>query len=132
MSPQSSGEHKGRVLVVEDDGLVADMIAMLLARRGYHVVEVAMDGVAALEAVTRLRPDVVVMDLGMPKMGGVEAALHIQQLAPTPIVLLTAYDVPELATLPAEAGVIACLAKPPNGWDLDHAITGARPVPQDT
>ena len=132
MSPQSSGDHKGRVLVVEDDGLVADMIATLLARRGYHVVEVAMDGVAALDAVARLRPDVVVMDLGMPEMGGIEAAQRIQQFAPTPIVLLTAYDVPELASLPAEAGVVACLAKPPNGWDLDHAITGARPVLQDT
>jgi two-component system, sensor histidine kinase and response regulator len=116
---------KGRVLVVEDDGLVADMVRSLMTQEGYDVVDVVRDGRAALEAVARHRPDIVVMDLQMPEMDGIEATRQIQEICPTPVVVLTAHDDLELTTAAARAGVSAYLVKPPNGRNLSRAITVA-------
>lgn len=123
--PQTRGS-KARVLVVEDDGLVAEMVSEVLSEQGYTVIGMAPDGHAAIHAVADLEPDVVVMDLRMPEMDGIEATRRIQQIHPTPIVMLTARDSLELTEEAAAAGVGAYLVKPPNGRDLARAITVAR------
>jgi CheY-like chemotaxis protein len=115
-----------RVLVVEDDGLVAHMVREMLVRAGYEVVGIARDGGAALEAVARLKPDIVLMDLVMPEMDGIEATRRIQEIRPTPVIVLTAYEAPELDDDVRSFGIEACLSKPPAPHELDRAIVAAR------
>jgi two-component system, response regulator PdtaR len=122
MNETQRGASRGRVLVVEDDGLIADVIGMMLADLGYDVVGIAMDGLVALDLVEQLRPDIVVMDLVMPGIGGVVTARRIQQIQPTPVVVLTAYEPPQLTPPIRDAGVVACLEKPVTKHDLDQAI----------
>jgi two-component system, sensor histidine kinase and response regulator len=119
-------ETQGRVLVVEDDGLVAHMVQSLMQQEGYEVVDVVGDGRAALEAVAQHRPDIVVMDLQMPGMDGIQATRRIQEICPTPVVVLTAHDDLQLTEEAARAGVGAYLVKPPNGRSLARAIMVAR------
>jgi two-component system, sensor histidine kinase and response regulator len=116
----------GRVLIVEDDAMVAEMIEGLVVSQGYTVVGAVCDGLAAVEAVQRLQPDVVLMDLEMPAMGGIEATRHIQARCPTPVVVLTAYDDLRLTSEAAAAGASGFLIKPARGRDLARAITVAQ------
>ncbi len=111
-----------RVLVVEDDFLVSEMIDGALSDMGHQVVGKATDGKQALELVQSLRPDLILMDIEMPGMNGIEASRQITESHPTPIVVLTAYDTPDLVKQASEAGVGAYLIKPPNAQDMDRAI----------
>lgn len=122
MDETQRGASRGRVLVVEDDGLVADVIGMMLADLGYDVVGIAMDGLVALDLVEQLRPDAVVMDLVMPGIWGVTAARRMQQIRPTPVVVLTAYGLPGLTPEVIDAGIVACLEKPVAQRDLNKAM----------
>ncbi len=115
-----------RVLIVEDDAMVAEMIKGMVIQEGYTVVGAVCDGRAAVAAVLCLRPDVVLMDLEMPEMDGIEATRCIQATCPTPVVVLTAYDDMQLTTDAADAGVGAYLIKPARGRDLARAITVAQ------
>jgi signal transduction histidine kinase len=114
------------VLVAEDDALVVEMIRGMLAEQGYEMVGAVGDGRAAIEAVERLQPDVVVMDLSMPEMDGIEATRRIQEHHPTPVVALTAHDEPELVAGASEAGAGAYVVKPADGQELERAIIVAR------
>jgi signal transduction histidine kinase len=119
-------DHKKvQVLIAEDDYLVGEMIRGLLQDAGYTVVGEAMDGLEAVEKTQSLRPDVVLMDIEMPEMDGIEAMRRIYEQCPTPVVVLTAYDTPELVQQASESGVGAYLVKPPNAYEIDRAITVA-------
>jgi two-component system sensor histidine kinase/response regulator len=115
--------EKVQVLIAEDDYLVGEMIRGLLQDAGYNVVGEAMDGLEAVEKTQSLRPDVVLMDIEMPEMDGIEAMRRIYAQCPTPVVVLTAYDTPELVQQASESGVGAYLVKPPNAQEIDRAIT---------
>ena len=84
------------VLIVEDDFMVREMIKGRVQEAGYKVIGEAGDGKEAVLKVNSLRPDVVLMDIEMPETNGIEAARHIYNSCPTPVVMLTAYDTPEL------------------------------------
>lgn len=112
-----------RVLIVEDDFLVSEMIRGLLDELGYQVVGEAENGREAIKLNQTLQPDVILMDLEMPEMGGLEAATQITANNPTPIVVLTAYETPDLVDEAGTAGVGAYLVKPPNGQEIERAIT---------
>ncbi len=111
------------VLIVEDDPLVGKMIEGVLEDIGYIVVGKAVDGFQAVEMTRALRPDVVLMDIGMPDMDGLEAAQLIQESCPTPVVVLTAYETPELVERASAAGVGAYLVKPSKANEMERAIT---------
>jgi DNA-binding NarL/FixJ family response regulator len=82
-----------RVLIVDDHDLFRSGLRNLLEEEGVHVVGEAAAGQEALQIVRELAPDVVVMDLNMPGMGGVEATRHISTIAPlTRVVMLTISD----------------------------------------
>ncbi len=112
-----------RVLVADDEFLISDVIQEILAESGYTVVGEAQDGRQAIELTQSLRPDVVVMDIKMPEMDGLEAARQIQEQCPTPIVLLTAHETREFVAGACAVGVGAYLAKPPERSELKRAIT---------
>ncbi|HSJ55881.1 MAG TPA: response regulator [Anaerolineae bacterium] len=118
-------ETKERILIVEDDALVAEMIQEWVEREGYSVAGVVYDGRDAVGAVEQLKPDIVVMDLQMPEMDGVEATRRIQEARPTPVVVLTAHDDLELAEQAARVGAAAYLVKPSSGRELARTIAFA-------
>src|SRR5512139_813342 len=115
-----------RALIAEDNFLVGEMIQGVAEEAGCIVVGRAMDGRQAVEMTSELRPDVVLMDIKMPDLDGIDAAEIIQDCCPTPIVILTAYDTPEMLEEASAVGVGAFLAKPPKARELNQAIVIAR------
>ena len=111
-----------QVLIVEDAPLVGTMIQGLLEDIGYTVVGKAIDGLQAVEMTQSLRPDVILMDIKMPNMDGIEATRRIYESCPTPVVVLTAHETPELVEGASAAGVGAYLVKPSNAREMERAI----------
>jgi len=112
-----------RVVIAEDDALVSEMIQRHLERLGYTIAGEAHDGHTAVALVTDLQPDVVILDIEMPGLNGLEVAEELHARCPTPIVILTAYETQELVKQATAAGAGAYLLKPPHPRDLDRAIT---------
>ena len=103
---------KPRILIVEDDAGVREGLRELLTDTGFDVVGEAADGSAGVDLTVELDPDVVLMDMRMPVMGGVEAARRIHRAKPTiQVVILTAYDDPALKAEAVDAGIYAFLVK---------------------
>jgi len=78
-----------RVLVVDDEAIVRDVLGRYLAKEGFRV-DAAADGEAALELAARNRPDIVVLDLMLPKIDGLEVFRRLRDLGDVPVVMLTA------------------------------------------
>jgi len=110
------------VLIAEDDFLVRQLLNGLLVESGYTVVGEAHNGREAVEKMREFHPDVILMDIKMPEMDGIEATRAIWKERPTPVVILSAYDIPELVEDAAAAGVGAYLTKPPQRGDIYRAI----------
>src|SRR5436309_13324135 len=78
-----------RVLIIEDDPNVAEVVGRYLTREGYEV-EIAADGVTGLERALSDPPELVVLDLMLPNLGGLEVCKRIRAAAPVPVIILTA------------------------------------------
>ncbi|NLD72604.1 MAG: PAS domain S-box protein [Chloroflexi bacterium] len=117
--------ENARVLVVEDEPMVGEMIQAMLEHAGLRVVSRAETGRQAIEMTADLRPDVVLMDIGLPDMDGIEAAQQIGEHSPVPVVILSAYDTPALLERAAQAGVGAYLVKPADVREMERAIAVA-------
>ena len=115
-----------RVVIAEDEALIRMDLAEMLAEEGYDVVGQAEDGERAVALATELRPDLVILDVKMPRLDGIEAARRILEERPIPIVMLTAYGQDELVSRAVEAGVYGYLVKPFREADLLPAIETAR------
>ncbi len=113
----------GKVLIVDDDFMVREMIKARVQEAGYKIIGEAGDGTEALDMVKHLHPDVVLMDIEMPETNGIEATHQIHDNYPTPVVMLTAYDNPELVEQAGQAGAGAYLVKPPRVDEIERAIT---------
>jgi AmiR/NasT family two-component response regulator len=111
-----------RVLIAEDEAMVACLTRAELEAAGMTVVGTASDGRQAVEMVQRLKPDVVLMDIAMPEMDGIDAATAIQQECPTPVVILSAHEDSGLVSMATEAGVGAFVVKPSDAEELERAI----------
>jgi AmiR/NasT family two-component response regulator len=111
-----------KILVAEDDYLVSEDIIRSLRVQGYVNIIEAADGQEAVEKTCSQRPDIVLMDIMMPKLDGLGAARKIQACCPTPVVVLSAYEAPDSAKIAGVAGVSAYLTKPPRPGELERAI----------
>jgi AmiR/NasT family two-component response regulator len=111
-----------RVLVAEDESLIRMDIVETLRDNGFDVVGEAADGEAAVAMALELKPDLVVMDVKMPKMDGISAAEKLQREHIGPVVLLTAFSQRELVERATEAGVLAYVVKPFTPNDLLPAV----------
>ena len=100
-----------RVLVVEDDGDIADVLVRSLRLEGYDV-RLATDGVIALDEAHAFLPDVVILDLGLPRMDGVDVAKQLRSDDDVPILMLTARDALEARVVGLDAGADDYLVKP--------------------
>ena len=114
-----------RVLLVDDSDVILDRASTTLSK-DCEIVGAVKDGHAALEAVRALRPDVVVLDIFMPGMSGLEVASRLRRDGSTiPIVFLTIHDNEELVHATQAAGGIGFVVKTVLGSDLVVAINEA-------
>ncbi|MEJ3655311.1 response regulator [Actinomycetes bacterium KLBMP 9759] len=111
-----------RVLVVEDEALIRLDLTEMLTEEGYVVAGEAGDGEQAIELARSLRPDLVIMDVKMPKVDGITAATAIVGERIAPVVVLTAFSQRELIEQARDAGAMAYLVKPFARHELVPAI----------
>jgi two-component system, response regulator PdtaR len=115
-----------RVLIAEDETIIRMDLRGTLESAGYDVCGEARDGVEAIELAESLEPDVILMDVKMPRLDGIEAARRILERRPVPIVMLTAFGQEELVERAVDAGVFGYLAKPFRKQDVIPALSAAR------
>lgn len=101
----------GRVLVVEDDAEITDVLRRSLRTEGYDV-KTALDGVEALDTAASFVPDVVVLDLGLPRLDGIEVCRRLREEGDVPILILTARSETEDRVAGLDSGADDYLAKP--------------------
>ena len=112
-----------RVLLVEDHTIVRQGLRRLLEEKGVEVVGEAEDGRKGLEAARNLEPDVVVMDISMPRLGGIEATRRIRkELSETKVIILTIHLDENYIFKALDAGANAYLVKETASEDLYEAI----------
>jgi CheY-like chemotaxis protein len=124
-----AGKRRDRILIVDDDKDARELIGQVLAEAGY-VVEVAGDGFEAMDKLPRALPDLVLTDLKMPGMHGVDLAQRIRSQSEIPVVLTTGMETLDLCTDAEAYGAVACLQKPINLeellWTIDLALACQR------
>ncbi len=111
-----------RLVIADDESLIRMNLKETLVGLGYLVVGEAGDGVSAINLARELRPDLVIMDIKMPKLDGIKAAEMLTQERIAPVVLLTAYSDRDLVERAKEAGVVSYLVKPFREADLLPAL----------
>jgi response regulator NasT len=111
-----------RVLVVEDEALIRLDLAEMLTEEGYVVAGEAGDGEQAVALARELNPDLVIMDVKMPKVDGITAAASIVEERIAPVVMLTAFSQRDLIEQARDAGAMAYLVKPFARHELVPAI----------
>jgi two-component system, response regulator PdtaR len=117
---------RARILLVDDEALIRMGLRVMLQDLGYEIAGEAADGHDAVAKAAALAPDVVIMDIKMPGMDGLEATRRIMAAQPVPIIVLTAYNQQSLVAEAADAGVLAYLMKPVREADIGPAIEVAR------
>jgi len=110
------------VVLAEDEALIRLDLKEMLEEEGFTVVGEAGDGQSAVDLVTALRPDLVILDVKMPVLDGLSAAEQIVTARLAPVVILTAFSQRDLVERAREAGAMAYLVKPFQSKDLLPAI----------
>jgi two-component system, chemotaxis family, chemotaxis protein CheY len=113
-----------RILLVDDSDNIRRITRLFIeSQLDLDVCGEAVDGVDAIEKARELRPDLVVLDLAMPRMNGVKAACQLRAMnSQTPIVLFTMYDDMSARALALSAGVNVVLSKADGGWKLIECV----------
>jgi response regulator NasT len=114
-----------RIAVADDEADMRDFFEKVLPRCGHQVVAVAENGAQLVEHCRQLQPDLVITDIKMPEMDGIEASRQICQERPVPVILVSAYHDPALIERAAGDHVLAYLVKPIGIADLQPAISVA-------
>lgn len=114
-----------RISVADDEQDMRDFFERMLTRLGHVVVSVAENGRQLVEHCQEVRPDLIITDIKMPDMDGIEASLQIFRQRPTPVILVSAYHDPQLIERAENNHVMAYLVKPIGQADLEPAIAVA-------
>jgi response regulator NasT len=120
-----------RILTVEDNAIVSADVRTILEAAGYDVVPDARDGVQAVEHVRAYAPDLILLDLTLPRLGGVEAAGMIREESAAPILVLTGASDPEKLERATAAGTSGLVRKPFSAHGLLAAVR-SRLAPRET
>ncbi|MCC2669226.1 MAG: response regulator receiver and domain protein [Armatimonadetes bacterium] len=113
---------KLRIVIADDESIIRLDLKETLQRMGHQVVAEAGDGRTAVDLVRQHRPDLVILDVKMPELDGVDAAKEIAQDRLAPVLLLTAYSQQDLVRRAMDAGVFAYVVKPFTESDLLPAM----------
>ena len=111
-----------RIAVADDEAFIRDYYREILPVLGHEVVVAAETGQALVEQCRALRPDLVITDIKMPDMDGIDDDAAIGRHAPTPVILVSAYHDPELIERAQEEHILAYLIKPIRQAELETAI----------
>ena len=114
--------ERTRVIIADDESLIRMDLREMLTNLGYLVVGEVGDGRSAVNLARELRPDIVIMDIKMPDMDGIEAAQVLTEERVAPVLLLSAYSQQELVQRAQKAGVAGYMVKPFRESDLAPAI----------
>jgi response regulator NasT len=115
-----------RILVADDDSQIREFYQVILSEIGHEVLLVVETGLQLVEQCRRLHPDLVISDIKMPDMDGLDASQQIYDEAPTPIILVSSYHDAELIDRAQQNHILSYLVKPINRADLEIAISLAR------
>jgi len=118
----SDATAPARVLIAEDEAIIRMDLREMLKEEGHDVVGEARDGVEAVELARQLRPDVVFMDIKMPRMNGLEAAAVIGEERIAPVVMVTAFSQSEQIEEASRAQAMAYVVKPFSRSDIIPAM----------
>jgi AmiR/NasT family two-component response regulator len=118
----SQPDEPRRVVIAEDEALIRLDLKEMLEEEGYVVVAEAADGEQAVALTQQHRPDLVVLDVKMPRLDGISAAERIATARLAPVVVLTAFSQRELVERARDAGAMAYLVKPFTKADLLPAL----------
>jgi response regulator NasT len=111
-----------RIAVADDEPDMRDYFKKSLPRLGHQVVAVARNGCELVEHCRALHPDLVITDIKMPDMDGIDAAIRIYQDRPIPVILVSAYHDPELIARAESDHILGYLVKPIELADLEPVI----------
>jgi two-component system, response regulator PdtaR len=114
--------ERTRVIIADDESLIRIDLREMLANLGYLVIGEAGDGRSTVSLARELRPDLVIMDIKMPDLDGIEATQILTDERIAPVLLLSAYSQQELVQRARQAGVAGYLVKPFRESDLTPAI----------
>jgi len=114
--------ERKRFIIADDEALIRQDLREMLTNLGYLVVGEVGDGRSAVNLARELRPDIVIMDIKMPDMDGIEAARILTEEKVAPVLLLSAYSQTELVQRAQKAGVAGYMVKPFRESDLTPAI----------
>src|ERR1041385_1524816 len=114
--------QQGRVVIADDDAVIRMDLKAMLEEIGHEVVGEADNGETACYLARNLKPDLVILDIMMPKMNGLDAAAIINRERIAPVLLLTAYSEAPMIEQATQAGVLAYLVKPFRKQELQPAI----------
>ena len=112
MQNNSPSRAPHRILIADDESLIRLDLRGMLTHLGYEVVAEAGDGRQAIELARKLKPDLVIMDIRMPEVDGIQAAATLTAERIAPVVLLTAFSDAQLVEQAREAGVVGYVVKP--------------------
>jgi response regulator NasT len=115
-----------KILIADDETLITMSLSTMLENIGHRMIARARTGKEAVEKAKELSPDLILMDIKMEDMDGLEASRQILARQPVPIIILTAYSQMDLIEKADEVGVSGYLVKPVSENDLLPAITLAR------
>ncbi len=111
-----------RIAVADDEQDMQDYFRTILPRLGHTVVAVAGDGRELIDLCAKTHPDLIITDIKMPDMDGIDAAIQIHRRKPVPVILVSAYHDPELINRAESEHILAYLVKPIKQTDLEPAI----------
>lgn len=115
-----------KILIVDDASFVREILKTIMVRQGWTVIGEAQDGAEAIAMAIELKPDLIIMDIVMPKFSGIEAAKKIFKTLPDiPIIGLSTIDNEEIMSEALGVGLVSYITKPFENWAIITAVKEA-------